>query len=136
MTLQLEIVTPEKVVFKDEVDQVTLPTILGEITVLPAHATLLTQASSGEIRIKKNTKEFFLALTGGFIEVNNNKVTVLADYAVRSEEVEIEKAQEAHKRAQKLLDEKISTEDFAAAQAAFRRSLLELKVARRRKITL
>ncbi len=132
MTLQLEIVTPEKVVYKDEVDEVTLPTKAGEITVLPHHASLFTQADHGEIRIKKAGKDQFLALTGGFIEVTDNKVTVLADYAIRSEDIEIAKAEEAHNRAEKLMEEKVSTEDFASAQAAFRRAILELKVARRR----
>lgn len=136
MTFFFEIITPEKVVYKDDVDEIIIPTTTGEITILPNHVNLLTQVADGEMIIKKNGKEQYLAVTGGFLEVNNNKVSLLADYAVRSEEIEIAKAEEAHKRAEKLMREKVSDRDFAMAEAQFKRALLELKVAskRRRKI--
>lgn len=133
MTLYLEIITPQKIVFKDDVDEVIAPTTSGEITILPNHISILTQIADGELGIKKGSSQHFLAITGGFLEVNKNKVTVLADYAVRSEDIEIAKAQEAQKRAEKAMSEKISEKDFALAQSQFRRAILELKVAHRRK---
>lgn len=139
MTFHFEIVTPEKVVYKDEVEEVVLPTPQGQITILPNHVLLLTQVSTGEIIVKKDSKEYYLAITGGFLEVANNNVSILADYAVRSEEIEVAKALEAQRRAEKIMkesSEKISNKDFAIAESQFRRSLLELKVAsRKRKIT-
>jgi len=139
MTFHFEIITPEKVVYKDEADVVVLPTRGGQITILPNHVALLTQVESGEIILKKDNKEQYLAITGGFLEVNNNNVSILADYAVRSEDVEVEKAIEAQKRAEKIMkesSEKVSEKDFAFAESQLRRSILELKVAsRRRRIT-
>jgi len=139
MTFNFEIISPEKVVYKEEVEEIILPTTGGQIAILPNHAALLTQVSPGEIIIKKGGKEHYMAITGGFLEVNNNNVSILANYAVRSEDVEVEKAIEAQKRAEKIMkdsDEKVSKKDFAIAQAEFLRSILELKVAsRRRRIT-
>lgn len=139
MTFHFEIITPEKVVYKDEVEEVVLPTPQGQITILPNHVSLLTQVMAGEIIIKKNNKKNYLGVTGGFLEVNNNNVSILADYAVRSEEIEVRKAIEAQKRAEKIMkesSERVSEKDFALAETQLRRSILELKVAsRKRKIT-
>lgn len=136
MTLLLEIITPEKVVFKDEVAEVIVPTTNGQITILPNHVGLLTQVSPGELIVKKGAAFEFLAITGGFLEVGENKITILADYAVRSEEIEVARAIEAQKRAEQLMKEdreKISEEDFALAQGEVRRAILELHVAHKRK---
>ncbi len=133
MTFSFEIITPEKIVFQDEVAEVIVPTVSGEISILPNHATLLSQITHGELTIKKDGKEYSLAVTGGFLDVNNNKVSILADYAVRSEDIEIAKAQEAQKRAEKAMQEKGSDRDFALAEAQFRRAILELKVANKRR---
>ena len=133
MTFSFEIITPEKIVFQDEVNEVIVPTTTGEVSILPNHATLLSQIAPGELIIKKDNKEHSLAITGGFLDVNNNKVHILADYAVRSEDIEIAKAQEAHKRAEKAMQEKGTDQDFAMAEAQFRRAILELKVAHKRK---
>lgn len=137
MTLLLEIITPEKVVFKDEVAEVIVPTTNGQLTILPNHVGLLTQVSPGELIIKKGTAFKFLAITGGFLEVGGNKITILADYAVRSEEIEVARAIEAQKRAEQLMKagkEKISEEDFALAQGELRRAILELNIAHKRKL--
>lgn len=131
--MQLEIITPEKSVYSDTVDAVTIPTVTGEITVLPHHVPLVSQIASGELVVKKGNKDQSIAITGGFLEVNNNIITVLADYAVRSEEIEIAKAEEAKKRAEKMAAETVGKEGFAEAEAALRRSLLELHVATKRK---
>ncbi|QQG40495.1 MAG: ATP synthase F1 subunit epsilon [Candidatus Levyibacteriota bacterium] len=133
MTFSFEIITPEKIVFKEEVNEVIVPTASGQITILPHHINLLTQIAEGEIIVKNGAKEQYLAVTGGFLEVSKNKVSLLADYAVRSEEIEIAKAEAAQKRAEKLMQEKVSERDFAIAETEFKRSLLELKVASRRR---
>lgn len=137
MKLSLEVITPQKVVLKDEADEIIAPTTTGQIAILPNHIGLLTKIEPGELIIKKgNTREFF-AITGGVLEVSQNKVTVLADYAVRSEEIEIAKAIEAQKRAEQLMKqakEKESERDFAIAETELRRAILELKVAHKRRI--
>ncbi|MFH1833098.1 MAG: ATP synthase F1 subunit epsilon [Candidatus Levyibacteriota bacterium] len=133
MILHLEIITPEKIVYKEDVDEVIAPTVKGQISILPNHVGLLTQIEQGELIIKKNEKEHFIAITGGFLEVKKNNISILADYAIRSEDIEVIKAEQAQKRAQKVMQEKVSEKDFAIAQSELRRSLLELKVAQRRK---
>ncbi|MDO8460831.1 MAG: F0F1 ATP synthase subunit epsilon [bacterium] len=135
MTFYLEIITPEKVVFKDDVDELIVPTTTGEVGIMPNHVSLLTQISLGELIIRQGQKEHALAISGGFLDVANNQVTILADYAIRSEDIEIAKVEEAQKRAQKAMEEKVSERDFAEAEASLRRSLLELKVAQKRRKT-
>ncbi len=131
--LQLEIITPEKVVYKNDVDQIVVPTHDGEITILPHHIGLLTQVIPGEIIIKKGNTEQFLAITGGFLEVAGNSVSILADYAIRAEDIQVLKAQEAQRRAEKLMEEKESNIDFRTAQAELIRAITELKIASKRK---
>lgn len=133
MKLQLEIVTPINIVYKEEVDEVVAPTINGQITILPQHVGLLTKIQPGELLIKKKSSLQSIVITGGFIEVVNNKVTILADYAVRSEDIEVAKVDEARKRAEMLLKEKLEVRDFAKVEGELTRALLELKVAHRRK---
>lgn len=139
MTFNFEIISPEKVVYKEDVEEIIVPTTSGQLTILPNHVALMSQVSSGEVIVKKNGKEYYMAISGGFLDVNNNNVSILADYAVRSEEIEVAHAIEAQKRASRIMkesSEKVSKKDFALAEADLRRSLLELKVAsRRRKIT-
>lgn len=136
MSLQLEIITPSGIVLKEQIDQITLPTETGEITILSNHVPLITRVITGEMIIKKNQKSSFFAITGGFLEVGNNNVTILADYAVRAENIEVAKAKEAQERAQNVMKQKLSQKDFAIAEADLRRSILELKVARRHKSTI
>lgn len=133
--MHLEIITPEKVVFSDNIEELIVPTVNGEIAILPHHVNLLTQLEPGEMTIKSNGKTQHLAVTGGFLQIANNKISLLADYAVRSEEIDAKKALEARERAEKKMkekDETMSERDFATAQADFRRAIAELKVARRR----
>jgi len=131
MTFLLEIITPEKEIYKNDVDEVIVPTVTGEITILPNHSPLLSKVAPGELIVKKGQKEEPMAITGGFLEVFNNKVTILADYAVRADNIEIARAEEAKKRAEKIMQEKVGERDFAEAEAQLRRSLLELKVAKK-----
>jgi F-type H+-transporting ATPase subunit epsilon len=134
--MDLEIVTPEKTIFKDTIDEIALNTADGEIAVLPNHVNLFTKVMPGEVAIKyAKNKEIFMAITGGFLEVSNNKVTLLADYAVRADDIEVEKAVEAQKRAESILKntkEGVNERDFATAQGELRRAILELHVAKRR----
>lgn len=133
MTLQFEIVTPEKIVFQDTVDEVIAMTTQGQVAILPHHVSFLTKLEPGELTVKKGGTEEHLAVNGGFLEVSKNKVTVLADYAIRSEDIELEKAQEAKRKAEKLMQEKVSEKDFAKTQYQLRKSLLELKIGEKRK---
>lgn len=133
MTLNFQIITPEKIVLEDEVDEIIAPTTNGQVSILPNHISLLTRVTSGELITKKSGKETVLAVTGGFLEVGKNKVTLLADYAVHSADINVAKAEEAKARAEKLLAEKTSEEDFVIASSELQKALLELKVAMKRK---
>lgn len=134
MNLLLEIITPEKVLLKDEVDEVIVPTVTGEIAILPNHAQLLTKINPGELVIRKNGKSQSFAILGGFLEVLNNHISVLADYAIRAEDIEIAKVQEAQERAKQKMKQKDTEQNFRVAEAELRKSLLQLKVARKHKI--
>ncbi len=129
MKLKLEIVTAQKVVFSDEVDSITLPTTSGEVTILPQHENLVSQIGTGEMRIKKQGKEIPFALTGGFLEVAGDSVTVLAEHAIAADDIQIAKAKEAQERAKKRLEDKLTDNDFRLAQGELRKALIELKVA-------
>lgn len=133
MTLLLEVITPEKVVFKDEVSEVVVPTVTGQIAILPRHVGLFSKISPGELFIKKDGKEQILAITGGFLEVSKNHVTILADYAIRAENIEVAKALEAKERAEELMKEKTTQRETAMIEGQLRRAILELKVAGKRK---
>ena len=133
MNLTLEIITPEKVVYKDEVDEVVAPTTNGEIAILPNHIDLLTQVSPGELIVKKGSNQQYLAITGGFLEVFDNKISILADYAIKAQDIEVARAQEAKRRAEKLMEEKTSDNDLRIAQGEMIKAILELKVATKHK---
>ena len=133
MKLTLSILTPQAQIYSGEADEVVVPTVNGEIGILPNHVSLLTQILPGELRVKSGGKTNFFAIMGGYLEVNNNQVNVLGDYAVRAEDIEVAKAEQAKAKAEKLKSEKVSLQDMATIEADLRRSLLELKVARRRR---
>lgn len=134
--LQLTVVTPEKQVLSEEVDEVIVPTTNGELTILPEHVALLAQLTPGELTIKKGSKSEHLVVVGGFLEVGKNTVTLLADYAVHGKDISEATAQQARDRAEKAMKEKRSDVDFATAEAEFRRAILELKVAKRQRGTI
>jgi F-type H+-transporting ATPase subunit epsilon len=133
MNLLLEIITPEKVVYSDEVSEIVVQTVNGEIAVLPNHVNLLTQISPGEMMVKKGNSLQHLAITGGFLEVMNNKVSILAEYAIKAQDIEVEKAMEAKKRAEKVMKEKSTDNEVKIAQAEIMKAILELKVATKHK---
>jgi len=133
MNLLLEIITPEKVIYKDEADEVIAPTVDGEIAILPNHVNLLTQVSPGELIVKKGNNLQHLAITGGFLEVTNNKVSVLAEYAIKAQDIEVARAMEAKKRAEKIMSEKSTDNELKVAQGEMLKAILELKVATKHK---
>lgn len=133
-TLKFEITTPERIVFSDTVDEVILPTPLGEIGVLPHHIPLVSLLSAGEIRIKKGSEIKFIAVSGGFIQVTADKLVVLADTAEHAEEIDEQRAEEARQRAQKLLTEKrTDSEEFATLSAKMEKELARLRVVKRKR---
>ena len=132
--ISFEITTPERIVYRDEVDQITIPTRDGEITVLPNHIPLVSLLSPGALTVKKNGEEVYMATSGGFVEVlPGNKVIVLADTAERSEELDLAAIEVARERARKILEEKRNIDDvaFVDAAAMLERELARLKVARK-----
>lgn len=131
--IDLQIITPEKVIYKDVVDMVTLPAVEGEIGILPNHIPLFTKIKPGEIKVKTEKGEDYLAVTGGFVNVQKGKVTILADYAIRSEDIESERAEEAKRKAEEAMKNKESITNMAIAESELRKALLELKVAQRKK---
>ena len=132
-TMQFEIVTAEGVLYSDEVDGIVAPGVDGELGVLPNHASLLTVLKAGELRIMKGTDETDIIVTGGFLEVLGNKVTVLADAAERSEEIDIARAEEAVARAQERVANRTSDIDLERALASIRRGEARIQVARRQR---
>lgn len=134
-TLHLEIVTIERKVFDDEVNMVVAPGSAGVLGILPRHAPLLTSLTFGELQVKKDGEEDqFFAIGGGFMEVQPYHVVVLADSAERAEEIDVARAEAARRRAEELLTHARQDQlDFERAQVALRRSVLRLKVVRRRR---
>ena len=133
MKLILEIITPIKVLLKEEVDEITLNTINGEISILPNHVDLVTKITPGEMIIKRNNKTDLFAITGGFLEVTKNHVSILADYAIDAGDIEISKVEEAKQRAEKAIKDKVSEKEYQEIQTELRRTTLELKVSRKHK---
>jgi F-type H+-transporting ATPase subunit epsilon len=132
-TLKLEIVTPEAKVYSEDVDMVTLPGVEGEMGIFPMHVPLMTQLVAGEIDVRKDGKDYFLAVGDGFVEVTGDRVSILTDMAIKAENIDEAKAEEARKRAEARLAEKLTAEEMAATNAALTQSLAQLKVKRSRK---
>lgn len=132
MKINFKIATPEKVVYKDDVDSVTVPTEMGEITILPNHIPLISILKAGEIIIRQKEEETTVSVAGGFLEVLSTKVVVLADRAERSEEIDLERAKVAMKRATELREQKaVDSREFAALTAQIEKELSRIKVGRK-----
>ncbi len=128
--LELEVVTPDRLVAKDTVDIVMAMGALGEFGILPSHIPFLTPLQPGELRYRKGGQLEYLAVTGGFAEVSLNKVTILAEAAEKAREIDIDRAKRAKERAEKRLAQVKSEEiDYARAEMALKRALLRLRVA-------
>lgn len=134
MPLLLEIVTPERLAYSDTVDAVNLPGIEGELGVLPHHAPLVSMLGVGELRIRKGGAEESFAIVGGFLQVRPDKVVVMAETADMASEIDLAKAQEARRDAERVLEGAARTDmvDLAAARAALQQALLRIRVAERR----
>lgn len=130
--INFQIVTPERVVYSEDVDQVSIPTPLGEITVLPHHVPLVTAVSAGELRVKKGDQVVPMAISSGFAEVRPDKVIVLAETAERVEEIDVARAEEARKKAEQILKTRTADQrEFAGVMAKIEKELARLKVAER-----
>lgn len=128
--IRLDIVTAERMVYSDDVDLVVAPGSEGQLGILPHHTPLMTTLLPGEVRIKKGSEELLLAITGGFLEVRPDRVVILADAAERAEEIDVERAEAARKRARERLSQQRELGvDGTRAEAALRRSLARLRIA-------
>ena len=133
--INLQILTPEKVACQDKVDQVSVPTKDGEITILPNHIPLVSLMAAGELVIKNDSKEIPMAVWGGFVEVRPDEVIIMTDVAERVEEIDEQKAEEARQKAEDTLKEKDRLSDvaFADASAILEKSLTRLRIVKKYK---
>jgi F-type H+-transporting ATPase subunit epsilon len=132
-TLKLEIVTPEAKVYSEDVDMVTLPGVEGEMGIYPMQVPLMTQLAAGEVTARKGGQDFFLAVGDGFVEVTGERVSILTDMAIQAENIDEAKAEEARRRAESRLAEKLDDAEVASVNAALAHSLAQLKVKKRQK---
>jgi F-type H+-transporting ATPase subunit epsilon len=132
-TLRLEIITAERQVFSDDVNTVVAPGVEGELGILPHHAPLITMLTPGEVLIRKDGEETYMSVSGGFLEVRPDKILILADACERAEEIDIERAEAAKRRAEERLKTRTPELDVAQVQAALLRSLVRLRVAERKR---
>jgi F-type H+-transporting ATPase subunit epsilon len=129
-TFLLEIATPEKMAFSDQVEEANFPGIEGEFGVLPGHTPFLTQLKVGALQFKTGTRIEFLSVNRGFVEVTPKKVTVLTESAELRSEIDLERADAALKRAEERIKSKDEDIDFARAQASLDMAITRLKIAR------
>ncbi len=132
-TLKLEIVTPEAKTYSEDVDMVTLPGVEGEMGIFPNHVPLMTQIVPGEVTARKGGQDYHLAIGEGFVEITGERVAILTDMAIRAENIDEKKAEEARQRAEARLAEKLDDEESALVSAALAHSLAQLKVKRRQR---
>ena len=131
-TLKLEIVTPSAKIFSEDVEMVTLTGIDGEMGILPEHMPLMTQLASGEIHARKDGQSIFLAVGDGFVQVTREQVSILTDMAIKADDIDEAKAEEARQKAEARLSQKLSEEETASVQASLMHALTQLNVKRRR----
>ena len=130
-TLKFDLITPERVVFSEEVDAIIAPGSEGQLGILPHHLPLMTMLKPGEVLARKGQGEFYFAVSGGFLNVQPNKVTILADAAERAEEIDTKRAEEARHHAQEEIKQQPYDINATLAEARLLRSLARLKVGRR-----
>lgn len=130
-TLKLEIVTPDAKTYSEDVEMVTLPAAEGEMGIYPMHVPLMTQIVAGEVSVRKDGRDYFLAVGDGFVKITGDQVAVMTDMAIKAENIDEAKAEEARQRAEARLSEKLDDEETALCAAALARSLAQLKVKRR-----
>ena len=132
-TLKLEIVTPEAIVYEDDVHMVTFPGVDGELGIYPMHVPLITQVVPGEIVVNKDGHESHLAVGEGLVDITSDSVTIVTDMAIEADKIDEAKVEEARQRAAARLSEKLSDEEVASVNAALARSLAQLHVKRRKR---
>jgi F-type H+-transporting ATPase subunit epsilon len=132
-TLKLEIVTPEAKIYSDDVDMVTLTGVEGEMGIMPNHVPLMTQLCAGEIVAQKGQDTIFLAVGDGFVQITGDRVAILTDMAIRAENIDEARAEEARQRAEARLAEKITDVEAAHIQAALLHAATQLRVKRQRR---
>ena len=130
-TIKLEIATPEAVVYSSGVNMVTLPAIEGQIGVLPHHIRLITQLVPGEMIVRKDGNEEFLAVGEGLVDVSGDSINIVTDMAIPSDSIDEAKAEQARKQAEARLSEKLSSQEVASVHASLARSLAQIYVRRR-----
>lgn len=133
-SIKLKITTPERVVLEKEFQSISLPTEKGEITVLPDHISLLTSLVPGEVQARNKNGEVLMAVSGGFVELHDNEMNILADTAERAEEIDLERAEKARKRAEEAKQEASKNLDetqYATVLSRIEKNLVRIKVARR-----
>jgi len=130
-TLKLEIVTPDAKTYSEDVEMVTLPGVEGEMGIYPQHVPLMTQIVAGEIIARKEGRDYFLAVGEGFVQITPDRVAIMTDMAMRAENIDETKAEEARQRAEARLAERLDDEENAMAAAALAHALAQLKVKRR-----
>ncbi len=130
-TLRFEIITPDATAYSADVDMVTLPGVEGQMGVYPQHVPLMTQMVPGEITVRKDGHDYYLAVGEGLIEVASDHVAILTDMAIAAEKIDEAKVEEARRRAEARLQEKLSDEEVASVNASMARSLAQLRVKRR-----
>ena len=131
-TLKLEIVTPEAQTFSDQVEMVTLPGIEGEMGIYPNHVPLMTQLAAGEVIVRKDGQDIFLAVGEGFVEITGDHVAILTDMAIKTDDIDEAKAEEARRRAEARLTEVLDNGENAVVRAALANALAQIQVIRRR----
>ncbi|MDO8524813.1 MAG: ATP synthase F1 subunit epsilon [bacterium] len=132
--LHLKVVTPEKLIIDEEVDEVVVTTDLGEIGILPFHANLMSNVVLGEMRIKNGSQVKVLAVGSGLLQMTDNTLSVLTDLAQGVEEINEKEIEEARARAQAALEKTLTDEEYAETLAVLERSLAQLRVKRRHKV--
>lgn len=132
--LHLKIVTPEKLIFDEEVSQVNVSTEDGQIGILPNHTNLMAKLEPGELVIKKGGKVDTMAIGDGFLQMADNTLTVMTDLATYEEDIDEKAVEEARKRAQQALEQKLSDEEYAETLAVLEKSLAQLRIKRRHKV--
>ena len=130
-TIKLEIITPEAKTFSDDVDMVTLTGGEGQMGILPQHMPLMTQLVAGEIIANKGGQNIFLAVGNGFVQVTGDRVSILTDMAIRAEDIDEAAAEEARRRAEDRLKQKLSNEDAVMVEASLTHALTQIEVKRR-----
>ncbi|MEA3355677.1 MAG: ATP synthase F1 subunit epsilon [Patescibacteria group bacterium] len=131
--LNLEIISQEAKLLDEAVDMVLAPTVMGQIGILPGHISLFTILKAGELILVTGPYYDIFAVTGGFLNVNQDKITVLADSAIKARDIDIKKVEQAKLKAQEAMKQKLSERDFKVAESDLRKAILNLKVAKRRR---